>query len=164
MDGTLQAAYINRAWVDDKKASQQPSYRPHKGVKDVGQAIRLGPPATDLYVLAARLHALAAERERQAKAPRILPLAPPDCWGNAIRSWLLLAHYEPHWMPPMLDYVTKALECGEDPTRFRTATFKTFNDSEPEFRALLERPFPPAIKSEAIRLIDLKDVVTPYTR
>ena len=85
MDPNLQAAYYNRALGDFHVTNRKLRYVPLPAVADIEQAIRVEPPAGDLFLLATVIYAYAAERDG-AHRSRWTQRAPPRCWGAP--SWL----------------------------------------------------------------------------
>jgi serine/threonine protein kinase/Flp pilus assembly protein TadD len=157
LDPTLQAAFHNRAMAHGKRALDNGLYVPNAGIRDILEAIRLGPPTAELYRDAARLYAVAAQHAQARKVPQLYCLMPANCFGNAARLYVLFGCYDPHWMEPELRYVALALEAGQDPQIFRGATFRDFQN-QPEFQAVLQKPVPPTVSTAAIRLVDPRDL------
>jgi serine/threonine protein kinase/Tfp pilus assembly protein PilF len=71
LDPHLQAAFYNRALLDLKKAAKSREYVPEAGLADIQVAIQLGPQTAELSNDAARLFAIAANRDRTLLDPAL---------------------------------------------------------------------------------------------
>jgi tetratricopeptide (TPR) repeat protein len=122
----LQSAYYLRALLDLGRANANSGYVPHQGIQDIEKAIAVGPAAAGLHLLAADLHAAAAQANPRDGA---------------------LDH--------VLSQAAKAVGLGLDPKRLAfNRRIRTLLASHPSFRELLNRPAPATAAAEPPRQID----------